>query len=152
MDASPDDELASRICVALMRLGTRMAVGFDQQFASSGLTQAQFRVMTAVWNIGGRDGATPSALSDYLFIERATVSVLLKRMVAAGLLAKRAEADRRSYRVRITAKGGAVLSKLLPDARAVANDLLAGMSTSDQRRFERYLMRTEQRLREGDTG
>ncbi|MCU0647501.1 MAG: MarR family transcriptional regulator [Gemmatimonadaceae bacterium] len=150
MDVSPDDELASRICVALMRLGTRMAVGFDQQFASSGLTQAQFRVMTAVWNIGGPEGATPSALSEYLFIERATVSVLLKRMIAAGLLARRAERDRRSYRVRITAKGGSVLTAVLPRARAVADEILAGMSVRDQRRFERYLMRTEERLRAGD--
>jgi DNA-binding MarR family transcriptional regulator len=125
-----------------------MAVGFDQHFADHGITQAQFRLMTAIWNIGQHDGATPSELSEYLFIERATVSVLIKRMLAEGLLSRHPGTDRRSYRVRITKRGGQVLTALLPQARDVADHLLSSIPATDQRRFERYLEKVEQTLRE----
>ena len=45
--------------VLLMRIGTRMATGFDQHFAELGITQAQFRILLAVWEQGGAAGIAP---------------------------------------------------------------------------------------------
>ena len=142
-----DAELASRICLALMRVGTRMAVGFDQHFVAFGLTQAQFRLLIAVWNCGGKDGATPTTLSEYLFLERATVSVLLKRLLVEGLLERHPETDRRSYRVTLTEKGSSALWALLPHAQDVADTILGPFAITDLHRFEEYLKALEERLR-----
>ena len=65
-----DNYLGSEVCTALMRIGTRMAAGFDQHFSRVGITQAQFRTLLAIHQEGGREGITPSALADHLLIER----------------------------------------------------------------------------------
>ncbi|HET9480124.1 MAG TPA: MarR family transcriptional regulator, partial [Candidatus Polarisedimenticolia bacterium] len=95
--------LPSWLCTALMRIGTRMAAGFDQRFAGSGVTQAQFRLLLAVRQEGGPEGVAPSALADHLLIERASVTFLANCLVERGLLERRPGENRRSHRLRLTA-------------------------------------------------
>lgn len=142
-----DPELASRVCLALMRVGTRMAVGFDQHFSHFGITQAQFRLLIAVWNCGGREGATPSALADYLFLERATVSVMINRLLGEGLLTKLPGENRRSYKVALTEKSGALLQSMAPEATALADTTLAEFRQRELHQLEAHLKALEQRLR-----
>jgi DNA-binding MarR family transcriptional regulator len=142
-----DPELASRVCLALMRVGTRMAVGFDQHFAHFGITQAQFRLLIAVWNCGGSEGATPSALADYLFLERATVSVMINKLLGEGLLAKLPGENRRSYKLTLTEKSGKLLRSMGPDATALANTTLEAFSPTELYQLEAHLKALEQRLR-----
>src|SRR4028118_1594151 len=94
--------LPSRICTALMRLGTRMATAFDQHFAAEGITQAQFRTLLAVWELGGEEGVAPSVLAEKLFLERATVTVLTTRLVERGWLERAAGENRRTFRLVLT--------------------------------------------------
>lgn len=143
-----DPELASRVCLALMRVGTRMAVGFDQNFAHFGITQAQFRLLIAVWNCGGRDGATPSALADYLFLERATVSVMINKLLGEGLLAKLPGENRRSYKLTLTEKSGALMRSMGPEATALADTTLAAFTQQELHQLEAHLKALEQRLRQ----
>ena len=143
-----DPELASRVCLALMRVGTRMAVGFDQRFTHFGLTQAQFRLLIAVWNCGGNTGATPSALAEYLFLERATVSVMINRLLGQGLLAKLPGENRRSYKLTLTEKSGALLRAMGPEAHALADTTLASFSADELHQLEAHLKALEKRLRE----
>ena len=84
-----DKLLASWVCRALMRIGTRMATGFDQHFAELGVTQAQFRILLAVWEQGGAQGIAPSVLANHFLIERSTISILTNRMVERGWNAPR---------------------------------------------------------------
>jgi DNA-binding MarR family transcriptional regulator len=147
MIAPDDPELASRLCLALMRVGTRMAVGFDQRFATFGLTQAQFRLLLAVWNCEGSEGVTPTALAEYLFIERATVSVLLKKLLDQGFLEQLPGANRRSYRVALTAKSGTLLREVAPRARSLADTTFDSFTVEEQIAFETLLKKLEQRLR-----
>lgn len=142
-----DPELASRVCLALMRVGTRMAVGFDQRFAHFGITQAQFRLLIAVWNCGGATGATPSALADYLFLERATISAMLPRLVETGLLVRLPGENRRSYRLALTDKSGELLRRMAPEAVALADGTLAGFTPEELRQLEASLKQVEQHLR-----
>lgn len=142
-----DPELASRVCLALMRVGTRMAVGFDQRFAHFGITQAQFRLLIAVWNCGGREGATPSALADYLFLERATVSVMINKLLGEGLLAKLPGENRRSYKLTLTEKSGTLMRSMGPEATALADTTLSAFSATELHQLEASLKALEQRLR-----
>src|SRR5687768_15250257 len=104
-----DELLTSWICTALMRIGTRMATGFDQHFADLGSTQAQFRSLLAVWKQGGAEGIAPSVLADHLLIGRGTISILTNRMVERGWLARKPGENRRTYRLTLTAKSRQLL-------------------------------------------
>ncbi|MBB6050673.1 MarR family winged helix-turn-helix transcriptional regulator [Armatimonas rosea] len=146
-----DPELASRVCLALMRVGTRMAVGFDQHFAHFGITQAQFRLLIAVWNCGGTSGATSSALAEYLFLERATVSVMINRLLGEGLLAKLPGENRRSYKLTLTEKSGNLLRSLGPEATALADTTLSSFSAQELQQLEAHLKALEKRLRDDAT-
>lgn len=147
MSPARDPELAGRICLALMRVGTRLASGFDAGFGSHGLTQGQFRLLIAVANCEGSTGATPSALADYLFVERATVSVLIKRPLAKRLLVRRRGTDARSYRVSITPAGWEALKAIKPHATASAATALAGIPTRELEALEKQLAGVEASLR-----
>ncbi len=147
MTAPNEPSQPSRICLALMRVGIRMAVGFNQHFEKLGLTQAQFRVVLAVWNLGGSTGVTPTELAEYLFLERATVSVLLKKLFDKQLLAQQPGENRRSYRVTLTAQGADLLRRVSPTAQTHANDIFTGFPDDDVQRFEDMLSTLESRLR-----
>lgn len=142
----------SRICLAMMRLGTRMASQFDAWFAEQGITQAQFRVLLAVWQLVGRDGSvTPSALADHLFIERPTVTVLIARLTERNLLERVArETDRRSYGLRLTPAGGEMLRATGPRATERGGYTLAPFTDDEQETLLVLLSRLEVHLRTGD--
>jgi DNA-binding MarR family transcriptional regulator len=120
--------LTSEICMALMRIGTRMAVEFDHQFADLGINQAQFRILLAVWSEGGLTGIQPSALADHLFIERGTVSVMSGRMIKLGWLERLPGPDRRSHLLRLTQAGGQMLERCAPRAIGLGDLTFEGFS------------------------
>jgi DNA-binding MarR family transcriptional regulator len=142
-----EQDLPSWICTALMRIGTRMATGFDQHFAKLGITQAQFRILLAVWEEGGEEGIAPSVLADYLLIERGTVSVLTDRLVRGGWLFRKAGDSRRTYKLILTDAGQSVLLDAIPRAIALANHTLSGISPAELRQLRNSLELIEARLR-----
>ena len=144
-----DAPLPAALCTALMRLGTRMATIFDQNFSRFGLTQAQFRVLLAVWK-AGEEGVTPSALAGQLLIERATVSVLTTRLVGRGWLERVPGENRRTFLLVLTEAGTASLSEALPHAVALADETLAGFRREDLQGTLALLEQLEAHLREGE--
>lgn len=142
-----DRYLASSTCTALMRVGTRMASGFDKHFAPLGITQAQFRTLLAIRQLGGAAGIAPSALADHLLIERATVSVLTSRMVDKGWIARKPGANRRTFQLVLTAPGKRLLAKLIPRAVALADETLSHIPRSHLRQMLAGMTLVEARLR-----
>ncbi|MFC4453544.1 MarR family winged helix-turn-helix transcriptional regulator [Deinococcus sonorensis] len=142
-----DDLLASRVCTALMRIGTKMATGFDQHFAPLGLSQAQFRFLLAVWEEGGEAGIAPSALAEHLLVERATVSVLGNVLVERGLIERRPGEDRRSHKLALTATGGALLQRAVPRAVGLADYTLGTIEPAHLLALRDQLALIEARLR-----
>jgi DNA-binding MarR family transcriptional regulator len=139
--------LTSWICTALMRIGTRMATGFDQHFAELGITQAQFRILLAVWEQGGAEGIAPSALANYLLIERGTISILTHRMVELGWLARKPGENRRTYRLILTPTSRNLLKKVIPLAVDLADHTLSGIPPAQLRQMRRNLELIESSLR-----
>lgn len=99
----------------------------DQQLAKSlrlfRLSVPQWRVMAALVDLGS---CTINRLSDLTVVDRTTLSRTLDRMERNGLVARRrAEADKRSYEIRLTSAGRAMFRRIWPvmsyhNARAVA--------------------------------
>jgi DNA-binding MarR family transcriptional regulator len=144
-----EDLTASLLCTALMRIGTRMATEFDQKFARLELTQAQFRVLLAVWK--AEEGSiTPSTLAEQLLIERATVSVLTTRLVERGWLARVPGENRRTFSLVLTGTGTTKLHEALPQAVALADEKMAGFPREDLHQTLALLEALEARLRKGD--
>jgi len=142
-----DNLLTSWICTALMRIGTRMATGFDQHFAELGITQAQFRILLAVWEQGGAEGIAPSDLANHLLIERGTISILSNRMVELGWLKREPGENRRTYRLRLTSAGRQLLDKVIPLAIELADRTLSGISPDQLREMRANLELIEASLR-----
>ena len=145
-----DDLLPSFLCTALMRIGTRMASIFDREFTHIGLTQAQFRTLLTIWEEGGEEGITPSALAERLLIERATVSVLTTRLVERGWLARAPGESRRTFLLILTETGKACLREALPHAVALADRTLAGFGREELQDTLALLEQLEAHLREGE--
>ena len=124
-----------------------MATGFDQHFANLGITQAQFRILLAVWEQGGADGIAPSVLADHLLIERGTTSILTSRMVELGWLTRKPGENRRTYRLTLTAAGRQLLDKVIPLAVELADHTLSGISAAQLRQMRTNLELIETRLR-----
>jgi DNA-binding MarR family transcriptional regulator len=136
----------------MMRLGTRMAAMFDQAFAPIGMTQALFRTLLAVWEQGGNEGITPSALADYLLIERASVTILTQRLVEQGLLERRPGENRRTFRLVLTEAGRARLEEFTPHAIALADKTLSEFSPESLTQFWETLQQLEAHIRSDAAG
>ncbi|HRN51349.1 MAG TPA: MarR family transcriptional regulator [Anaerolineales bacterium] len=120
--------LESEVCTALIRVGTRMAAGFDQRFAEFTLTQAQFRTLVGVIMLDRGEGITPSELADHLFVERATLSVVAQALVKRGLLVRRPGENRRSHRLSLTEAGTLMLQQTITPALELADETVKGLS------------------------
>lgn len=142
-----DKLLTSWVCTALMRIGTRMATGFDQYFSELGITQAQFRILLAVWEQGGANGIAPSALATHLLIERGTISILTNRMIEHGWLVRSPGENRRTFRLTLTPAGKQLLNKVAPLAIKLADHTLAGISPAQLKQMRANLELIEAGLR-----
>lgn len=142
----PEELPAAWLCTALMRIGTRLATHFDQQFAAFGITQAQFRVLLAVGDAED-GGVAPSALAETLLIERATISVLTTRLVERGLLHRLPGENRRTFNLALTEEGAALLFQIIPAAIALADDTLQGLTLTQVQGMQQSLATVERHLR-----
>lgn len=129
-----------------MRIGTRLAVHFDQHFAEFGITQAQFRVLLAVQDTGGA-GIAPSMLAENLLIERATISILTGRLAERGLLSRQPGENRRTFNLALTETGAALLHQLIPAAVMLADETLHGVTAAEQKEMQKLLAIVETHLR-----
>ena len=74
-----------------------------------GLTYPQYLVMVTLWE---RDDRTVGEIGERLFLESNTLTPLLKRLEAAGLLSRRRDpADERQVRLMLTPEGRALRDK-----------------------------------------
>lgn len=84
-----------------------------------GLTYPQFLAMSLLWR---EDDQTVGRLGERLFLESNTVTPLIKRLEAAGLVTRaRDAADERVVRVRLTEAGRALSAEAGCLVQAVAN-------------------------------
>ena len=104
--AAPPLQLDQQLCFALYAAGLAMNKVYRKLLARLGLTYPQYLVMLVLWE---GDGLTVSDLGTRLFLDSATLTPLLKRLEAAGLLTRqRARADERQVIIALTAPGRAL--------------------------------------------
>ncbi|MFC4329891.1 MarR family winged helix-turn-helix transcriptional regulator [Streptomyces andamanensis] len=106
---APDEEwlrLDHQICFALHAASRAFTGVYRSLLKDLGLTYPQYLVMLVLWE---RDEIPVKQLGERLRLDSGTLSPLLKRLEAAGLVTRERSAhDERSVRVRLTAEGTAL--------------------------------------------
>ncbi len=100
---APSLLLDEQLCFALHSTTLAMNKVYRKLLRSLGLTYPQYLVMMVLWE---QDQLTLSDIGRKLFLDSATLTPLLKRMEAAGLVTRlRAEQDERQVIVSLTRAG-----------------------------------------------
>ncbi|RYX96439.1 MAG: MarR family transcriptional regulator [Comamonadaceae bacterium] len=102
-------QLDNQLCFALYSTSLAMTKLYKPLLEEMGLTYPQYLAMLALWQ---EDGLMVSELGERLFLDSGTLTPLLKRLEAAGLVARiRAIDDERRVHVSLTAAGRKLKSK-----------------------------------------
>lgn len=95
--------LDNQLCFALYSASLAMTKLYKPLLEELGLTYPQYLAMLVLWE---RDGLMVSELGERLGLDSGTLTPLLKRLEAAGLIARvRAVEDERRVHVTLTAAG-----------------------------------------------
>jgi DNA-binding MarR family transcriptional regulator len=101
--------LDNQLCFALYSASLAMTKLYKPLLDDLGLTYPQYLVMLALWE---RDGLMVSELGERLSLDSGTLTPLLKRLEAAGFVARvRDVQDERRVHITLTAAGRRLKSK-----------------------------------------
>ncbi|MCC4621969.1 MarR family transcriptional regulator [Xanthomonas cassavae CFBP 4642] len=102
-------QLDSQLCFALYSANLAMHKLYRGLLKALDLTYPQYLVMLVLWET---DGRSVSEIGERLYLDSATLTPLLKRLQAAGLVTRtRAASDERQVIIALTDAGRALRSK-----------------------------------------
>ncbi|ARP93801.1 MarR family winged helix-turn-helix transcriptional regulator [Bordetella genomosp. 13] len=100
----------------LAQASHRISAEFHRQAKAAGLSVTEWRVLAS---LEGSPGETIGSLAALALTKQPTLSKVVQRLEAEGLLARTGvRSDRRQTRVRITSKGHSLVGRLCEDALA----------------------------------
>lgn len=122
--------LGEQLCFALYSTSLAMTKVYRKLLRELGLTYPQYLVMLVLWE---RDGVSVSEIGERLYLNSATLTPLLKRIEALGLISRRrAHEDERQVIVNLSRTGrelrrkmGEVQNGVFRASGCTADDLVA---------------------------
>ena len=128
-EQAPTLPLDSQLCFSIYSAAIAINRVYKPMLDDLGVTYTQYLVLSTLWE---RDGLTISAIADRLALEPSTITPAVKRLEAAGFVARRRSAeDERQVQVHLTAKGtelhaktGCLTSALLQHSGLAVPDLI----------------------------
>jgi MarR family transcriptional regulator, organic hydroperoxide resistance regulator len=141
--AMPGMSLDEQLCFALYAASRAMTGCYRPGLDEVGLTYPQYLVMLVLWE---HRSVSVNQLSDRLQLSTGTLSPLLKRLEAAGLLERRRRTDdERQVQLTVTDAGMALQERTNTARSAV--ETASGMSRSEIARMRDELTELTERLR-----
>lgn len=137
--------LSEHVCHSIYAMNLAIQRAYKPALDSLGLTYPQYLVMNLLW---ARDGQTVSSLAEQLDLESSTLTPLLKRLEASGLVERtRNPKDERQVLIGLTKPGRALRSS----AGCVAQTMLdkSGMSMSELMSLNKQICELLTRLKGG---
>jgi DNA-binding MarR family transcriptional regulator len=117
---------------------------FDARARTIGVTRPQWQVLSVLRR---HEGINQGGLAEILEVEPITVCRMVDRLQEAALVERRPDpADRRSWRLHLTAKAHGLLDTLRPLADEMIEQALDGVSASDRMALRGALDRIRQNL------
>ncbi|HWA47980.1 MAG TPA: MarR family transcriptional regulator [Dongiaceae bacterium] len=141
---TPMPELDDFLCFAVYSLGHAFNKIYQPLLKRLDLTYPQYVTMVVLWE---QDDVTVSRLGERLHLDSGTLTPLLKRLEAAGLITRaRDKEDERQVRIRLTKAGIALKEK----AKAVPEGVLCatGWTVADLSRLTGDLRRLRDDMKE----
>ena len=121
----------------LAQAAHRMSYRFHKELKRLGVRESEWRVLASLI---GSDGMTLTTLEHYVLAPQSTLSRTADRLVARGLIERRAaEDDRRAVKVRLTAEGKDVAKSLIKAAETFQTEDLTHLSETEVRRLRAAL-------------
>ena len=116
---APDDlmKIDNFVCFALYSAGHAFTRLYKPLLEPLGLTYPQYLVMAVLWE---KDDQPVGEIGEKLLLESSTLTPLLKRLEAAGLVRRtRDRDDERVVRIQLTPKGAALKEKAVGIPQAI---------------------------------
>jgi DNA-binding MarR family transcriptional regulator len=111
-------DLDAQFCFAIYSAGHALNRAYKPLLDALGVTYPQYLVLLTLW---AEDGQSVGGIGERLMLESSTLTPLLKRLEAAGLIRReRNPEDERQVRVRLTPRG----RRLRDKAQAVPRSIL----------------------------
>lgn len=118
------------IAVLMADVSRMIRRAFDERARSIGVTRPQWQVLTALRRY---EGINQGGLAEHLDVEPITLCRMVDRLQEAGLVERRKDpADRRVWRLYLTAKAKELSEELKPLGKEVLSDSLQGLSEADK--------------------
>jgi DNA-binding MarR family transcriptional regulator len=144
-----DDGQALRVWFRLIRLNSRMESIVAERLRDIGLSVPQCDILTSLWE---QEGISQQQLAERLYVTKGNISGLVDRLVAAGLVERRApEGDRRAHAVFLTEPGRQAAEKAIAAQRLFVAETFGRLSESELDGFETTLLLLRDRLWSGQT-
>ena len=135
------DENLFAIMADVSRLARR---SFDAHAREIGVTRPQWQVLVMLRR---HEGVNQGGLAELLDVEPITVCRMVDRLQESDLVERRPDpADRRSWRLFLTAKADELLAHLRPLAQRLEDEALDGVSATQRRALIDTLDRIRQTL------
>lgn len=116
----PQLKLENQLCFAIYASSREMTKMYQPLLDRLGVTYSQYLVMIVLWE---QQECTVKELGNALYLDSGTLTPLLKRLEAAGLIIrKRSTEDERKVHITLTEAG----QKLQEQAVNIPNDVLTG--------------------------
>jgi DNA-binding MarR family transcriptional regulator len=123
---APSVLLEDQLCFALYAASRALTARYRPQLDEIGLTYPQYLVMMLLWE---EDNQTVGQLGARLNLDSGTLSPLLKRLTAAGLVTRhRRVEDERSVSIALTEQGRSVRERGL----AISEDMICALQLDVQ--------------------
>ena len=134
--------LENQLCFALYSTSLAMTKMYKPMLDAIGLTYPQYLVMLVLWE---EDGLMVSEIGELLFLDSGTLTPLLKRLEATGLLARlRDTEDERRVHVKLTTAGNRLSVKASEIPSCIVD--MTGCSLSGLLSLSQNIKRFRQRL------
>lgn len=132
-------QLDSMLCFAVYAAEHAFTRFYKPRLDAIGLTYPQYLVFLVLWE---QDGLTVKALGDKLFLDSGTITPLVKRLEARGLLRRqRDDEDERQVRIWLTEEGRDLRAKALAVPLAVGKALSDSPNDATALRESIHLLR-----------
>lgn len=127
-----------RVWLRFVRLQHRLSSDMSARLRDLGLSIPQFDLLST---LSEHEGATQQQLAERLYVTKGNVSGLVDRLVAAGLVERRAiPGDRRSYALHLTAEGQQKARDGLAAQNAYVTETLGLLAHGDITQLERIIL------------
>jgi DNA-binding MarR family transcriptional regulator len=129
MAERPYLDLSEYLPYLVNRVGAAFVGGYDQELAQHGVSIAMWRVMAG---LSTGDKHRQIDVAEITSIDVSTMSRLITRLVSLDLVTRtRSDTNNREVNVELSPKGRALVNRLIPRARELEAEAVAGISAAD---------------------